>query len=822
MLDALWTDVRHSIRRLRHSPGFSLVVIATLAVAIGANTIVFSLLNATFLRSVSAADPDRLVAISTTDTRTTRAGYIHVDTFMAFRAQQRSFSTLSMYSGGLLRIEARRIAVDVGAEGVMPAYFDLVGAALAAGRFVAEDEYDLAAGATPVVVITERLWRRMFGGESRAVGETMKVDGRQVTIVGVIAAGFSGLQLDSGADVFLPISLYRALSGDPKGPVRAPYVIGRLATDVTLKQGRAEVLARWPGIQAATLASLPPAAQNSVKSQRVDVESLATGFSGLRRQYGNSVVVLIGLAAILLAIGCVNLMDLMLARALARRQEIAVCVALGAGRARLFRQLLVDGVLLAVCGLAAALPLAWWSTEVLTAMLSFARTIPLQRPLTPDGRVLAVAALVAMMMGLLIGLIPAWRAVNGRMDDATRRGRAVARTLGRSGRLVLVTQVALSMVLLVGAGLFAGMLSSLHANDSQFRTRDIVWTRLARSPGERGATLGRPYFQGLLQQLSEIPGVDGATLTSYFPAYLGYRGTLPSDRFVANGAPEVAPVTGLTEFISPGFFSTFGIAHLRGRDFRWDDDERAPPVTIVSETLAGQLFPDGNVIGRRMRLTAGSASTDLEIVGIVADAPIGSIREPHLAVAFRPMMQDLTRAQFPLAHVRVTGDLKSVRDAYVRVVESQGHHFVRAVFTLDEWIDDALLQERLIAAVSTSAAALAVLLACIGIYGLLAYAVASRVREIGVRMSLGATRATVVQTIVRDGLTVVVPGVLIGIPCALAAATLVRSQLYGVTPTDPRTIIGSAVVFSVTGVLAALVPALRASKIDPIAALRQE
>jgi ABC-type antimicrobial peptide transport system permease subunit len=274
--------------------------------------------------------------------------------------------------------------------------------------------------------------------------------------------------------------------------------------------------------------------------------------------------------------------------------------------------------------------------------------------------------------------------------------------------------------------------------------------------------------------------------------------------------------------ISPGFFNTFGIAHLRGRDFTWQDDGGARPVTIVSQSLAGSLFPGGDALGRRVRLTSGSTSTDLEIVGVVADAPIFSYREPDLAVAFRPMMQDLLRAQFPMAHVRVNGDVKAVRDAYVRAVESQGRHHVRALFTLDQWFDYALLQERMIAGVSMSAAALAILLACIGIYGLLAYAVTSRVREIGVRMSLGATRATVLRMIVREGLAVVVPGVLIGIPCALGAATLVRSQLYGVTATDPTTIIGAAILFIATGVTAALVPAWRAARIDPIDALRQE
>jgi predicted permease len=381
------------------------------------------------------------------------------------------------------------------------------------------------------------------------------------------------------------------------------------------------------------------------------------------------------------------------------------------------------------------------------------------------------------------------------------------------------------MVLLVGAGLFTRTLTRLHANDAPLRTRRIVWARLARNPGERGTTLGRPYFQELLRQLSGIPGVDAAAFSFYFPAYLGFASALPTDSFEAAGSEPSLAAAGLTEFVSPGFFDTMGITRLRGRDFTWDDEGQAPQVAIVNDTLARELFPGGEAIGQRVRVSSGRAQTDVPdvaIVGVAADAAIGSIREPHKAVLFRPMLQELARTQVPLAHVRAAGDLKAVRDAYVRVVESQGHHFVRGLFTLDEWVDFALLEERLIAGLSTAAAGLAVLLACIGIYGLLAYAVTARVREIGVRMALGATRSAVVQMIVRESLMVAVPGVLIGIPCALAAARFVRAQLYGLAPNDPATIIGAAAVFIGTSFVAALVPALRASKIGPMDALRQE
>lgn len=552
---------------------------------------------------------------------------------------------------------------------------------------------------------------------------------------------------------------------------------------------------------------------------------MATGFSLLRRQYGTALSVLLWLTAVLFAISCMNVTGLLLARALGRQQEITVRLALGASRARLFQQILMEGVLLALGGLAAAIPLARWSSQVLTAMVLVGRTAPLLRPMTPDARVLASATFIAVATGLVVGIAPAWRALNiGLRCDVVRPSRAVtSRTLGRSGRLLLIAQVALSMILLVGAGLFTATLSRLHANDAWLRARPIVWTRLARNPGDRGTTLDRAYFQELVQQLAAIRGVDAASLSYYFPAYLGLASALPIETIAPVAGPQpAATVPGLTEFVSPGFFNTFGIARLRGRDFTWADDWHAPSVAIVSDTLARKLFPGGDVIGQGIHVSSGPTQADAAIVGVAEDASIGGIRELHQAVVFRPMMQDLTRAQFPMAHVRVTGDVTAVRDAYIEVVQSRGRHFVRGLFTLEQWIDFALLQERLIAGLSAIAGIFAVALACLGIYGSSAHTVASREREIGIRIALGATRRTVLKMIVGEALAVAVAGVLIGTPCALAAARLIRSRLYGLGPNDPGTIIGAASVFIVTGVVAAIVPALHASRVDPMEALRHE
>ena len=819
MWDALWVDTRYSLRGLRRSPGFTLVVILTVAMATGATITIGSLVNAIVLRTVSARDPAQLVSISATNIRTTQPGYLYADTFVAYRTAQRSFSAMSMYSGGgLLRVEARGATSDGVVEGVTPEYFDVLGARIAAGRFFTDADNI----AFPVAVASERFRRRAFPDNATVVGETARLNGKPVTIVGVTAPGFDGLQFDGGADLFLPITVLRSISGDPTRPLRSINIVGRLAPGATVAQARAELLARWPAVQGATLpASLSAAELQGLRSHRMEVESLASGFSGLRLQYGASLVVLVALTGVLLAIGCVNLAGLLLARSLTRRHQVAVRLALGASRGRIAQQILIDGVFLALAGLVAALPFAWWTTRVFTATVSIARGTPMLQTLTPDARVLGVATLVTLVIGVVIGILPAWRAVSGRMADGLRPGRAIAGTLGRSGRLLLVAQVALSMVLLVGAGLFTGTLSRLRANDGSVHTRRVVWTRLARTPGDR-APIDRAYLQSLLQQLAEIPGADAAALSMYFPAYLGYPGLLPTDHYARAELVTSTEVSGLTEFVSPGFFDTFNIPRLRGRDFTWRDDADAPPVVMISESLAHSLFTDHEAIGHRLRMSSGPATKEFEIIGIAADAAIGKIREPRQPVVFRPILQEPARAQSPIAHVRVTGDLKTVRDGYVRVVESQGRHFVRAVFTLEEWVDHALLQERLTAGLSTFAGVMTVVLACIGVYGVLAYAVTSRIREIGVRLALGATRAKIARMIVREGLAIAVPGVVVGVPCALAGARLVRSQLYGVGPNDPSTIVGASATFVLTVLAASLVPALRASKTDPMEALRQE
>ncbi len=819
-LDALRLDARLSLRRLRQTPGLTFTVVVTIVLVLGANVTIFSLLDAVVLRKVAVTSPHELVAISATDAKTNQPGYFYFDTVKDYRSSQQSFAQLAMYNGGgTLRVEPiGGPVIDLGVEAVSHEYFGLADVQPAAGRLLTTQDDS----GPPTIVVSHRLSERLFGEASQAVAKTLPINGVPVTVVGVVERGFTGLAFDAGADLFVSFSTLRALLTNPNPAIRSPNLIGRLAPGVSIDQARAELSGRWPAIQSGNIGSVPAAVRAAVLAQGVKIDPLANGFSGLRRQYGGALTVLMGLAMVLLVVGVINLSGLLLARGLTRNHEVAVQSALGATGSRLLQQSLLDGLFLALAGLLFALPIAWWLTDQAAPML-MARALPLQQTLAPTFPVFAVAALTTIVVGLLIAALPARRAMTVRSDDVLRGGRSVARTMGWAGRGVIVTQVALAMVLVSGAGLFVATLVNLYANDdASARTRPIVWTRLAQNSGVRGGVTA-DYVRALVDELARVRGVDGAALSFYYPAYLGFPGAVTNATITAGDTAGAAPaVTGMTEFVTPGFFDLYGIARSRGRDFSWTDNAPAGSVAIISQSVADRLFPSIDPVGQALHTTVAGATTRAVIVGVVANAPIGRIDEPEVPVVFRPMTQDLARAVVPMAHIGVSGDLAEARDGYVAAVSSLGRHYVRALFTIIEWVEGALLPPRLVASVATSAAAIAALLAAIGICGVLAYSVAARVREIGIRMSIGATRGSIARMIVREGLLVVTAGIAIGVPASLASATLVRAQLYGVSSGDPRVMAAAVAVFVVSSALAASLPAWRAARIQPMEALRRD
>jgi putative ABC transport system permease protein len=387
----------------------------------------------------------------------------------------------------------------------------------------------------------------------------------------------------------------------------------------------------------------------------------------------------------------------------------------------------------------------------------------------------------------------------------------------------LVAQVAVSLVLVVRATMLSGTLRELRANYTRLPVGDVLWTRLARNPGDKSGGVDRAYLQGLTDRLGAVSGVESAVLSAYFPAFLGYVGKLPQDDYSRTDMnSDGQPVAALTELASPGFFLAFGIAFTAGRDFTWDDDDSAPAVVVLNEAMASKLFPQRNGVGQSIRSGSGAGATDVTVVGVVADSTIGSLREPHLPVAFRPIAQNLARARFPLVHARVKGGVASVREGYVKAVEAPGRHFVRGLFTLEEWTELALLRERMAAGLAAWAAGLAVLLCGVGVYGLLACSVTARTREIGVRVAMGATATDVATMVIRKGTAIGLLGIAVGVPSALAAVKIVGAQVVASNGNYWRALIGGAVVFLVIAIAAAAIPGLRAAGIAPWEALRDQ
>ncbi len=825
MWDALCVDVRHSIRGLRGAPTFSLFVIVTLTLAVGATAAIGSLLNALVFRTLAVPSPGQLVALSAFEPRASVEGYFYADTVSEYRASQRSFAQMALYAvGGIARVEVHGERAGVFesavAEVVSPGYFDIVGLRAAAGRFFNESD-------DAVVVISESYGRRLFGNAS-AIGEVITLDTVPVTVIGIAAEGFGGLQADSTFDIIVPFTVTRAVTravrgGDPSAPIRSKQVVARLAPGVSIEAARTELRARWPTVQAATLPGLlPETERQALLRQRLTVAPLGWGFSALRDRYGPTLWVLLALMGLLLAVACANLAGLTLARSLTRRHSVAIRLALGGSARRVFWQLLVDGILLSTVAFACGLPLAWGILRVVTASLVSPRGPARLPSVTPDAGVIAATALLTIGIGLAIGVVSAWRSVSVRVDQGLRSGRGVIGSLGPLGRGLLVAQVALTMTLLVGAGLFTTTLAHLRANDTSLQSQRIVFSRAFRGPGDP-ELLPPGYYQSLVTELAHMPGADAAALSVYYPTYFGLEVAVPTD-FHYTRADGVTPLDGtvLTEFVSPGFFTLFRFQLLQGRDVSWDDRLGTPAVALLSASLARAVFPAGDAIGQRIRI-AGPDRREVEVIGVVADAPYVKLDDPAPLVVFRPIMQETARTQFPMAYVRATGDLGLVRDGYTRVFKLLGHRSLRSFFiTSSEWVDGALVQERFTAALATFAAALTVLLACLGVYGLLAYSVTARTREIGVRVALGATRRNVVRMIMRDGLVIGVAGVVIGAPCAWVAARFVRAQLYGIAPGDPRTLLFGAAILLATVLAASLPPALRASRVAPVEALREE
>jgi predicted permease len=815
LLDELERDVRHGCRMFVRQPGFTAIVLLTLALGIGANTAVFSLIDALMLRSLPVSDPQslRLVNLSGRNSLPGRRdSSLSYPIVRALDAQHEIFSGVAGFSGTTFNVDRTTEVTRIRGALVTGNFFRTLGVKPTVGRLLeaADDER----GAPLTAVISDGFWAREFNRNPATIGQTLLLNGAPATVVGVTPKGFDGANVGQPADVTIAIASLPIVQPAMAGLLEPGNfwirVLARPAAGVSAREAAARLNAAWPTLAESVLSPRWSA------SRRADMIALAffldpgaTGWTFLRSLYDRPLVVLQVVAALVLVIACANIASLFLARASSRRREMAVRLAIGAGRARILRQLLIEGFLLTFAGAALGIGVAWASGRFLLDLLSTgAFTVAFD--LTPNWHVLGFAVLFAVATGTVFGVAPAVSAMRqapamALVDDSrtsTRRSRALP--------ALVALQVALSLVLVSGAALFARTLSNLHQVSSGFDADGVFVVDLERGNG--------PAPESLADIVRRVPGVTSASVTTHTPL----NGSSWSEAIVPAGEPMPAQDNARIVGVGPQFFETLRIPLSRGRRFTADDIVGHPGVAIVNERYAAKYFPNRSPLGQRLVSTLMGQAADLEVVGVARDTAASNLRSEPPPMVYVAFDQFGGRQSSPSLTIRVNRSSAAVVAAVHEALQHELPGFPVEVRALAAQIDGTLMQERLMATLAGGFGVLALVLSSIGVYGLLAYTVALRSREIGIRMALGSTRVAVVSTIVRQGLWLLLLGVAAGYPAARAASGLVSSMLFGVTPSDPATMMAAAGVLTAAVLLASYLPARRASRVNPLVVLRHE
>jgi predicted permease len=688
-------------------------------------------------------------------------------------------------------------------------YYATLGIRPALGRFIMREDVGLE-HFTPahVAVIGYRAWQQHYHGDPSALGKIVLINGKPYTIIGVHPKSFPGLIREAAADVTVPVTASAAIAERAYDRTHAYYtVIGRLRDGIDEAQARARIAAMWPAIRQATAPDAAPE-HDAFLARRIQVDPAARGISYLRERFTRPLYILFGIVALLLLLACVNLASVALARAHGRAAELSVRAALGATRWRLVRTSLAEPLLLAIGGAVPGLAFAYWGASHI-ARFMWQGYVPLALHLGPDARVVLVTMGAAVAAGGLFGLIPAWRAAN--QDPGAAIGRASARVaggLGLPGRVLVAVQIALSFAILAGALLFSRSLGNVVGRDPGFSSDRLLVAQLFPRGTYRGFD-NPAYFRQLLESLRTIPGATAATFAHNRPVGLAWKESIMP-----------AGVGATSHLIAPGFFDTLGMRILRGRDFDLHDDQSRPLAAIVSARLARLLSPSGDAIGQRVKI--GENKGEFEIVGIVSDATLDDPRAPDAPAIYAASFQRPDYLGWSEAIVRTPGDPAQMARALRGRIEALGHEYPLGIETVRDELGRALLPERVLALLSSFFGALVLLLASIGLYGLLSYTVSRRTGEIGVRMALGASRSGIAALMLRDAAVLLGIGLAAGLAIALAGARAIGSLLYGLSGHDPVALGAAAGVLVLAALGASLIPSVRATRVDPALALRHE
>ena len=814
VIDTLVQDLRYGARMLRKNLGFTLIAVITLSLGIGANTAIFSLVNTILFRPLPVREPQRLVSVFPTIQRTGEAQAFSYPNYVDMRDRNDVFSDLAAFHFAGMSLSRNGANEIIYGYLVSGNYFEMLGVKAALGRtFTPED--DRTPGAHPVAVLSYASWQKRFGADRNIVGQTMLLNNRSYTIIGVAPPRFNGTEVIFAPELWAPMMMLGQIEPGSRQleqrNISSSYCVGRLKPGVSVAQAESALT----NLMAQLGREYPDS--NEGKGMMLTPPGLI--FPTVRTPFIGFAGVLMFTVALVLLIACANLAGLFVARAAGRRKEIAIRLSLGASRARLVRQLLTESLLLALAGGGVGVLLA---ARLIDLVMAFRPpiSIPLLIDLRLDWRVLSFTVILSMLTGTLFGLLPALQATKPALAPALKDESALGGyRRSRLRNALVVAQVALSLVLLVAAGLVVRSLQRMHVMSPGFNPDHVVTLTMSLSNQGYDEARGKQFQQQIIDRLSNLPGVKSAAITDLLPLSLSI-----SDSYVfIEGAPPTRGAQtpyALNSRISPGYFQTMEIPLVAGRVFTERDRENAPRTVVINETFARRFWPGQNALGKRFRYRSADGPL-VEVVGIVKDGKYFSLGEDPKPFFYLPLLQSYDDTTTLI--VRTTNDpgaaLATIRGEVLRLDPTMPFAEVK---TLTEHMSLSLFPLRIGASVVGSFGLLALLLAAIGIYGVTAFAVSQRTREIGIRMALGAQGAGVLRLIIKQGLTLMMIGLGLGLAGALMLTRLMSSVLYGVSATDVATFVSVTALLGLVVLLACYLPAHRATKVDPLVALRNE
>jgi len=817
--------------------GFTTIAVLSLALGIGANTAIFSLIDALMLRALPVFEPERLVLFGNADSAGISIGFpdsstdlFSYPTYREIRERTQSFSDIAAVHSFPSRVHGVVHAggstgelEQVKAQMVSGTYFSVLGVNAHLGRVLTAND-DITPGGHPVVVASHSWWQRRFASNPSVIGSTVSIDKTTYTIIGVAPRDFFGTTVGDSPDIWVPLSMEEQLPPGFKGLTnrmfQSLYLIGRLKPGTSVEQAGAEtnllfkqVLQEYSGAQ--------PSEKRlqDIQQARIELTPAGRGLSELRREFSLPLKILMIVVGVVLLIACANIANLLMARAAARVQEFTIRVALGASAARIGRQLLTESLLLALVGGAAGVLLGSWGSSALVSMVS---TGPQALPLNvePDLRVLLFTVVLSILSAVVFGTAPAIRASRVELNASLKSNRASSSAITKSlvGKTLLVSQVALSLLLLVGAGLFVRTLVNLQRVDAGFNQEQVLLFQIDTDAiGYKQDSRLVQLYRDVEARVSSIPGVRAASF-SMFAFNQGGWNAPASTRADSSSAGTVQIGN---NSVGPDFFEAMGLPLLAGRGFGAQDTESSPKVAVISEAMAQRMFPNSSPLGKRFGMGGPEHSEDIEIIGVVKDAKYGNLMEEPRPMAYYPYSQSIIFLSN--LEVSFSGEPGAITAETRRAIKDVHRDLpiVDAV-RMSEHVGRSLVQQKLIARLSSFFGVLALLLACIGLFGIMSYSVTKRTNEIGIRMALGAGRADVMRLVLREGMTPVIIGVAIGLPAAIMGARLIATLLFGLQPSDPLTISVATVLLLGVAALAGYLPARKASRVDPMTALRCE